>query len=497
AGDTDNAITVAQRARPTTAQNSDLTQLVLGIDALKQRRGASKAAQHFNDQMTSQFNAMLATSLLAWTAYDESGLEAAEQVFESATSRDVLISGLQRVNLALISISEGAHTEALEILQDIRQSGVRLAVATEFEAHMLHLAGRTDEAVALLDDFGRNIGQNAAIEHLRNELETGTYSGLERPTVRQGAALSIYIPAAALAARTGDDLASVYFGLSLHLDPNLHVARTLWADALDKADRRAEAMATLETVPSSSVFYATARGQLAWALRREGLNEEALAVAQTALDASPDRNLKIQLGDLFRSLDRYTEAETIFTEIMEEDTARGVTDWRLLYARGAAREKLGYWTDAEADLLAALALAPEQPSLMNYLGYSWIDRGENLEEGFDLIQQAVDLRPNTGYIIDSLGWAYYRLGQYEEAVKHLERAVELEPGEAILNDHLGDAYWRVGRHLEATFQWTRALRLDPESAETDLLHAKLENGLDNAAATVAANNALQDGAVSP
>ncbi|MEM7663555.1 MAG: tetratricopeptide repeat protein [Pseudomonadota bacterium] len=496
-GDTVNAIELSRKARPATVAVSDLPKLVLGIDEINRRRGVEKAAAYFDAPMTSQFNAMVAQSLLTWARYELGGRAEAEEVFASTASKDALISGLQNANLALVLISDGADEDALALLTDVWDSGIRLAIAAEYQAHILHQTGRTEEAIALLDDFVWNVGQNAAIEHLRDQLVAGEELSIPRPSLSEGSALAVYIPAAALAARTGNDLASVYFALSLQLNPDLDIARTLWADALDKADRRADAIAVLQTVPETSVFYATARGQLAWALRREGRNDDAIMIAKTALAAQPERNLKVQLGDLFRSLDRDAEAESIFSQIIDGDAKRGISDWRLLYARGAARETLGNWEDAEKDLVAALELAPNQPSLMNYLGYSWVDRGENMEEGFDLIQRAVELRPYAGYIVDSLGWAYFRLGQYDKAVEHLERAVELEPGEAVLNDHLGDAYWRVGRHLEATFQWSRALQLDPESQETELLHAKLENGLDSTAATVAANNALIESPVSP
>ncbi|MEM6410503.1 MAG: tetratricopeptide repeat protein [Pseudomonadota bacterium] len=495
-GDTENAIRLSQKARRTTVAASDLPKLVLGVESVAQGRSTGTAASYFHSPMASQFNSMVAQSLLTWARYDLEGREAAEAVFASSSSDDVLITGLQKANFALVLISAGADEEALQLLSEIWESGIRLAVAVEHQARLLHASGETNTAISLLDDFAWNVGQNAAIEQLRDHLKTGDTVSVQRLNLNEGAALAVYIPAAALAARTGNDLASVYFALSLHLNPELDIARTLWADALDKADRRQDAIAVLETIPETSVFYTTAQGQLAWALRREGRNDEAIGIAQTALATSPDRNLKVQAGDLLRSLNRHAEAEAIFSDIIEGDLKNGISDWRILYARGASREQLENWSEAENDLLAAMELAPDQPSLMNYLGYSWIDRGDNMEEAFELIQRAAELRPRAGYIIDSLGWAYYRLGQYDEAVQHLERAVELEPGEAILNDHLGDAYWRVGRHLEATFQWNRALRLNPEGFESERLHAKLENGLDDAA-TVATNNALPDIPPSP
>jgi len=215
--------------------------------------------------------------------------------------------------------------------------------------------------------------------------------------------LSIYTPAAALATQTRNDLSGVYFALALDLDPNLDIARTLWADALDNANRRDEAIALLTAVPETSLFYATSRGQIAWAQRREEENEAALQTARAALAAAPDRNLKIQLGDLFRSLDQIKEAERIFTEIIDDDAENDFEDWRIFYARGTVREQSGTWTEAKADLTHANEVAPNQPALLNYLGYALIDRGEELEKGFDMIQRAALMRPNSGAIIDSLG----------------------------------------------------------------------------------------------
>ncbi|MEL6258083.1 MAG: tetratricopeptide repeat protein, partial [Pseudomonadota bacterium] len=268
--------------------------------------------------------------------------------------------------------------------------------------------------------------------------------------------------------------------------PSLDVARTLWADALDSAGRRSEAIAQLDRVAPDSPFYAAAQGQIAWALRREGRGEEALSIARAALDASKDRDLKIQLGDLYRSVSRYAEADQVFSELIDTDARNGVHDWRLYYARGTVRDELEFWPGAEADLRRALELQPVAPNVLNYLGYSLVDRGMDVEEGFSLIQKAVALRPDEGHIVDSLGWAYFRLGRFDEAVVQLERAVELSPGDVVINDHLGDAYWRVGRRLEASFQWKRALSLNPEDSQIADLEAKLTNGLDGATALAAA-----------
>lgn len=487
AGDVDAAVKSARSGNAEAINKAALPKLVLGVDALKQDHPA-RAARYFQSDTANPFNDVIYGTLAAWAILDTDGETAAFKALDNAQSGDALLDGLSLAARGFMQLHLEDDTAALDTFSQMWSSGVRLASTTEYLARLLEAKGEHDQAINVLTAFGNRIGQNAAIETLRTQLIAGEAITLERPSIKEGAALAIYAPAAALAAQSESDLPGVYFALALELNPDLHVARTLWGDALDNADRREDAIAILASVPESSPFYATSRGQIAWAYRRDGANDQALATAREALGATPDRNLKIQLGDLFRSLGQLEDADRIFSELIEADLYEGREDWRLFYARGAAREKLDRWDEAEADLVNALALAPDQPALLNYLGYSWIDRGENLEEGFAMIKRAVELRPDAGFIIDSLGWAYYRLGDYEEAVMHLERAVELSPSEPTLNEHLGDAYWRVGRLREAGFQWQRAIKLAPESDEVPLLKAKLEEGLDAATALVTAQS---------
>jgi Flp pilus assembly protein TadD len=153
------------------------------------------------------------------------------------------------------------------------------------------------------------------------------------------------------------------------------------------------------------------------------------------------------------------------------------SDWVMFYFRGICLERAKQWEKAEADLKKALVLFPEQPQVLNYLGYSWIDQGVNLDEGMKMIRRAVEQKPDDGYIVDSLGWAYFRLGNYDDAVKQLERAVELKPEDPTVNDHLGDVYWRIGRTQEARFQWSHARDLKPEPEEIPKIEQKLKSGL--------------------
>ena len=326
--------------------------------------------------------------------------------------------------------------------------------------------------------FRDEIGINPNVEWLTAKLEAGERIEVKRLSAREGAAISVYALATALAMETRDDVASVYFNLALQLDPKLDIARTMLGNTLEFSERREEAVEVLKEVGTTSPFYAASQGQLAWALLRLDREDEAIDVAQTAYEQTKDRDLAMQLGDLYRTTEQFDQAFQWFNRVVQEDEAKGLEDWRAYYARAIVYHELDNWGAAEIDLLRSLEIDDRQAQVLNYLGYSWVDRGEHLEKAFELIQDAVSLNPNSGFIVDSLGWAYYKLGQYDLAVLYLERAVELTPDDPELNDHLGDAYWRVGRELEARFQWRHALALEPEPEKVPVLEAKLVKGLE-------------------
>lgn len=476
AGEVEDAVRIARQVEAPAADTSSLVRLTLAVEAIR-HGNTSRAERLLTSGRYGTFSHTMATNLLAWVTLKEAGPEAAKQQLLSQVGQDPLLDSVTLYMLGMIHLAAGEDAEALAVFETLWQRGPRLAQATEAQARLLAAEGRTLEAMSLLSTFRREVGPNPSIDRLKAQLAAGEAITLHRPNLREGAALAVYAPAAALSARTNSDLSGVYFAMALALDPDMDVARTLWAEALDQAGRRGDAIAVLSEVRPGSDFYASARGQMAWALRREGRNEQALAVANQALAATQDRDLMVQLGDLLTTLDRDGEAELVFSNVIEMDLANGAPDWRLWMARGAARERLGRWPEAEADLRQAMALSPDNAEILNHLGYNLVDRGQRLEEGMRLISRAVDLQPRSGLILDSLGWAYFKLGDHDRAVVHLERAVELAPGDPVINEHLGDAYWRIGRRLEARFQWQRALTLNPRPSAVTGLHAKLETGL--------------------
>ena len=238
-------------------------------------------------------------------------------------------------------------------------------------------------------------------------------------------------------------------------------------------------LAILSKFPSSSPYSWSARLRIAANLEMLDRTDEAITQLREMSAEAPTRaGAEMQLGDLLRAKKRFNEAVDAYDDAIRRLQANGMPErWSLFYSRGIALERSGQWKLSEADLLHALELKPDQPLVLNYLGYSWIDKGENLERGLKMIEKAVELRPEDGYIVDSLGWAHYRVGDYSSAVQYLEKAIELVPEDPTINDHLGDAYWQNGRPNEARFQWRRALQFGPEKDEIKPIEAKLDRGM--------------------
>jgi tetratricopeptide (TPR) repeat protein len=250
------------------------------------------------------------------------------------------------------------------------------------------------------------------------------------------------------------------------------------AEALARQGRPAEALALFDKVPASSNWASSAARGAVDCLHALKRGDEARARAEAAVKANPnDIDARLKLGDLLRKQKAYAEAANAYDVALKMLPAESPRRWIVLYARGASRERIGDWDAAEADLLQSLALKPETPTLLNFIGFAWAERGLNLPRARELLERAVKLAPEDGAIADSLGWVLYRQGEFASAVEQLERAAALQPSDGVINDHLGDAYWRVGRTREAEFQWTRAVHLATDPVTARSIEAKLHAGL--------------------
>lgn len=339
----------------------------------------------------------------------------------------------------------------------------------------LERRGRWADALTLYNDSLTKLPRDQTLLAARARA-TARKGAPALPTIRQGAARALLSPGAGLVAERQHDMALAYLRMALYLDPKREDARLMLGDtlvALKNTDGAREAYAA---IPPGSAQYSSARAKLAWTYQSAKDSETALKMAREGYQASPESDeAAINYADLLRANDRYAESVAIMDGVIAR-AGEGV-DWRLLYMRGVSLERSNRWPEAERDLNRALAQEPNEPELLNFLGYSWIDRGERLTEAMDMVKRAVAANPRSGAMIDSLGWAYYRLGDYRNAVEKLEQAVLLEPADPEINNHLGDAYWRVGRRTEAEFQWNRTLGLEPPEHIRKDAETKLKSGL--------------------
>jgi len=272
--------------------------------------------------------------------------------------------------------------------------------------------------------------------------------------------------------------ALLFARLGLDLKPDLDISRVLAGDIYRRTNRYDDAVAMYRGIKSDSIYSWSAQLSVADCLRREDKNDEAEKLLRD-MTASDKNNVEAPelLGDLLRGTNKFEAAAAAYTTAIERIPNPLPNDWSLFYFRGTSYERSNQWPKAEPDFKKALELSPDQPYVLNYLAYTWVERREHLDEALKMLQTAVDARPEEGFIVDSLGWAHYQLGHYQDAVKYLERAVALSPQDPTLNDHLGDAYWRAGRHIEARFQWSRALSFKPEDDQVKIIEGKVRDGL--------------------
>ncbi|UCH73800.1 MAG: tetratricopeptide repeat protein [Rhodospirillales bacterium] len=342
----------------------------------------------------------------------------------------------------------------------------------------LERRGRADEARALYETYG---GIEADSPIIVESAKRVAGNGVPDPLVgdaAQGMAEGLFDIASVLPIDRAGDFVLIYARMALYLRPDFPLGQLLIGDVFDQFGRYEEAAAAYRSVDPDSAYGWVARLRLADDLYDLGDADAAIALLREMSRDQPERSdALIRLGNVLRYEERYDESVAAYDGAIERVGKIGRNDWTLLYSRGIALERAGLWERAERDFLQALELQPGQPFVLNYLGYSWVEQGKNLDEARQMLVRAVAQRPDDGYIVDSMGWALYKLDDFAEAVTYLERAVALRPQDPVINDHLGDAYWRVGRIGEARIQWRRVLGLEPEDDLRRQIEQKLKDGL--------------------
>jgi tetratricopeptide (TPR) repeat protein len=435
-----------------------------------------RAEQRFRALPRQGLSALLQPLLLAWAQQGRGQTDAA-----LATLRPLTETGRQRGIYAL----HGAMIADIADRPREAERLVRIALAdsatpslplTRTMAGILMRAGQAAEAERLLDRLGRGHDDAGVFAETGGRDAVATRRVVASAT--EGMAEAYLALATALRGPQAGEFSLALVRLAMQLRPRYGPALLAGADALSDEGQYAAALALLGRGDAADPFAPLL------ALRRAGLLDRLNRVPEAEAEL---RRLATQfprafqpmarLGDLYRGRQNWPSAITAYDAAISKLGAPVVVHWPLFYARGIALERAKRWPEAEADFQRALSLNPEQPLVLNYLAYSWVELGQNLVEARRMLERAVELRPNDGNIADSLGWALYKLGDIPGAVRWLEKAVELESQSSVINDHLGDAYWAQGRRREALFQWRRALTLGPEGDEGPKIEAKVANGL--------------------
>ncbi|MGQ3672238.1 tetratricopeptide repeat protein [Xanthobacter sp. TB0136] len=477
-GDMDDAIGLASRLVKMDNANR-IARLTLGVNALRKKQYRT-ARSNLALSMRGPIGDLTAVLLSGWAYYGANDTKNAIAAIRNLQGPD-WYAPLKALNIGLILDASGQQKEAGRQLKQAMELDPGSLRTLDAYARWVSRNEGVKAALAVYDKLDERMAQHPVVEAQKKLLEQGKSLPPLVLTPQQGAAEVLYGLGSTLARQGGEDLAMVYLRLASWLDPEHPFINITLAELYEQLKQPAKAIEVYGTVPASSPLKRDAEIQLGVAMEAADRFEEAENHLKKVVAKAPDD------PDGFIALGRVQQARKMFAEcaqtysraidLIKEPTR---SNWLLFYFRGICNERSKNWPAAEADLKKALELYPDQPHVMNYIGYSWVDQGIHLDEGLNMIRKAVSLRPDDGPIVDSLGWAYYKLGRYNEAVEELERAVELMPQDPVINDHLGDAYWKVGRKLEAGFQWSHARELKPEPQDLAKIERKLKDGLDAA-----------------
>ena len=473
-GEVDEAVRLAERLLQVD-KNDRVARLVLGVRAIKQKQYVT-ARQQLVQSVRGPITDLAAALLIGWTHVGPNESKAAIDTIDKLQGPESY-NLLKDLHAGLILDQSGHRRDALKRLERAyKYDATVLRVAQAYGSQLSRLGNR-DEALKVFKALNEALPRHPLVTHAIRDLEAGRRVAPLVDSAQTGAAEALYTIGAALG-RRGEEVGLVYLQLALYLNPNHALALTSLADIYEGMRKPELAIKTYERVSSTSPLSHNARIQRALNLDQIERTDEAVADLERLVEANAsDREAVMALGNIQRARKKFAECANVYSKAVDSISQAQKTDWVIYYFRGICYERSKQWPKAEADMKRALELSPDQPLVLNYLGYSWVDQGLHLEEGMRMIRRAVEQRADDGYIVDSLGWAYYRMADYENAVKYLEQAVELKPEDPTINDHLGDAYWRIGRRLEASFQWAHARDLKPEPEDLEKILAKLKSGL--------------------
>jgi len=476
AGDVAEAAILASRVLAAEPDNR-AARLTLAVEQMK--RGDYAAARtHVAQSAKGPFTTLTLLLLDAWAAEGTGDVKSALSDIKDVTSQggtDILAN----FHRALIFDLANQNADADAAYRAAAGTGPVSPRIAEAYGRFMERSGRVQDARAFYARMLADTAINPIATEGIGRLDAGKKPERLVSSPAQGAAEGLFGIAASLSDESNADIAILYLRLALYLAPDLDLAKIVLADRFENLGKYDDAVAVYRTIDRASPYWSASAVQAALDESRLGHNHEAIGELEAITKSEAvDLTAWTALGDIYRSTDNYQLAADAYDHAVKFLTPEQSKDWAIYYARAMAEDQSKRWDAAEVDLQHALTLSPDQPQVLNFLGYSWVDKGRNLPEALAMLEKARALSPFDGYIVDSVGWAYYRLGRYQDAAKTLENAVLLVPGDSTINEHLGDAYWKVGRRLDARFQWDHALAFGPETAQKAEIERKLQSGLD-------------------
>ena len=464
-----------------------MARIVLGLGDFRARR-YEVARKNLEEAAYTPVGELTSWLLIAWSHAGEGDLNLALKTLDRLDSNESF-ANFKTFHAALIAdyLGNAIRAEA-SYRKAYEEAGGSLRVVQAYGS-FLERSGRVEEARKIYRSFIEN-DENPLILAALESSEKNVKSGPFVATPGAGAAEALFSLATSMTDEQSIDVALLYTRLALSFDADKPVLTTLLGDIYEDMQRYDKAIEAYAQVPAASPLASNAEMEIAVGLQRLERKDEALGKLKQLIAREPKNyDAIVTLGNLYRNNEDYANAAKAYDDAIALITEHVAGHWRVYYYDGIAHERLKQWDIAEQRFRKALELSPDEPSVLNYLGYSMIEKKINLTEAMAMVRKAVELKPNDGYIIDSLGWAYYQLGDYEQAVTHIERAVELLPADPIIAEHLGDAYWRVGRKLEARFQWQHARDNKPQPEDLTRIEDKIKNGLPEEIPVTPAQNA--------
>jgi tetratricopeptide (TPR) repeat protein len=453
-----------------------LARFVAGVDALRARR-YDDARSELSRAGAGPLD--LATVIL--TAWSWLGAGSADNALELLDRvKDERVARFRDYHAGLIADVRGYTYEARKRLRTLYQADPRTLRTVDAYARFLARTGAYDQARQVYGAFDKAFPRHPLVAQAMADLDAGRLLAPLAPDALAGAAEALYGIGAASASQPNPQSSLIFLRLAVWLDPGHALAWTGMGEIYTRIRQHQLALEAYKSIPAAAPLRALVDTQAGTLLRAMGRAEEAIAHMRGVLERRPnDLGVIETLADILRTEKRWIDAIEVYSRGIKLVGTPAPSDWRWFFMRGIAYERSKQWPLAEADLRMALKLNPDQPQVLNYLGYTWADKGVNLSEALVMLEKAASLAPKDGHIVDSLGWVYFRLGRYEDALRELERALGMLPAEAVINEHMGDVFWKLGRRREAVFKWAQARDLNPEPDELARIVRKLDDAAHN------------------